>query len=159
MNRKPKYLQARATGGRETVVSQLRRLSVTILLILFIAVAAQSLKARRVIPPPIAAKQDVRIDPPTKLQRAEGKNYAALGFDLRLESRGPGSSAFRQAILFQSGDDPREPFGAGLFISEIVGVLLEIDNQNCPGGSRGMRFPIHNQRFKNNWELSAARQF
>src|SRR5712692_4095777 len=115
MNRKPKYLQAEQ-GGRERWLISYTDV-VTILLILFIAIAAQSLKAR-VEPPPI------RVDPPTKLHRAE-EELRSLGLDLRLESRGLIIS-LPQAILFQSGDDRVSP-SAQPVISRIAAVLLEVD--------------------------------
>src|SRR5229473_918777 len=144
MDRKPKYLQAEHGGRERWLVSYTD--VVTILLILFIAVAAQSLKAR-VEPPPI------RVDPPTKLHRAEEK-LRSLGLDLKLESRGLIIS-LPQAILFQSGDDRVSP-PAQPVISRIAAVLLEVDNKVALVGHADA-VPIHNQRFKSNWELSAAR--
>jgi chemotaxis protein MotB len=150
MDRKPKYLQA-DHGGRERWLVSYTDV-VTILLILFIAIAAQSLKAR-VEPPPLPVKQDVKVDPPVNLHRVEEK-LRALGLDLKLESRGLIIS-LPQAILFQSGDDRVSP-SARPIISSIAGVLLEINNKIALVGHADA-VPIHNQRFKNNWELSAAR--
>src|SRR5258708_19697969 len=144
MNRKPKYLQAEHGGRERWLVSYTD--VVTILLILFIAIAAQSLKAR-VEPPPI------RVDPPTNLHRAEEK-LRGLGLDLKLESRGLIMS-LPQAILFQSGDDRVSP-SARPVISQIASVLVEVNNKVALVGHADA-VPIHNQRFKNNWELSAAR--
>ena len=150
MTRKPKYLQAEHAGRERWLVSYTD--VVTILLILFIAIAAQSLKAR-VEPAPIPVKQVVKVDPPTKLHRAEEK-LRSLGLDLKLESRGLIIS-LPQAILFQSGDDRVSP-SAQPVISQIAGVLLKVDNKVVLVGHADA-VPIHNQRFKNNWELSAAR--
>src|SRR5258708_17092997 len=144
MNRKPKYLQAEHGGRERWLVSYTD--VVTILLILFIAIAAQSLKAR-VEPPP------TRVDPPTKLHRAEEK-LRGLGLDLKLESRGLIIS-LPPAILFQSGDDRVSP-SARPVISQIASVLLEVNDKVALVGHADA-VPIHNQRFKNNWELSAAR--
>src|SRR5713226_5944077 len=144
MNRKPKYLQAEHGGRERWLVSYTD--VVTILLILFIAIAAQSLKAR-IEPPPI------RVDPPSNLHLA-GEKLRGFGLDLKLESRGLIIS-LPQAILFQSGDDRVSP-SARPVISQIVSVLLEVNNKVALVGHADA-VPIHNQRFKNNWELSAAR--
>jgi flagellar motor protein MotB len=150
MDRKPKYLQAEHGARERWLVSYTD--VVTILLILFIAIAAQSLKAR-VEPAPILVKQVVKVDPPTNLQRAEEK-LRGFGLELKLEPRGL-TISLPQAILFQSGDDRVSP-SAQLVISQIAGVLLEVDNRVALVGHADA-VPIHNQRFKNNWQLSAAR--
>ncbi len=143
MHTKPKYLQAE-TGGRERWLISYTDV-VTILLILFIAIAAQSLKAR-VDPPPPVVKQ-------SKLRGVEEK-LRTQGLDLKLESRGLIIS-LPQAILFQSGDDRLSPSALPV-ISKIAAVLLEIDNKVALVGHADA-IPIHNARFKNNWELSTAR--
>src|SRR6266404_5631984 len=104
MNRKPKYLQADHVGRERWLVSYTD--VVTILLILFIAIAAQSLKAR-VEPPPMPEKQEVKVDQRATLHRAEEK-LRGLGLDLKLESRGLIIS-LPQTILFQSGNDSVSP--------------------------------------------------
>lgn len=142
MPSKPKYLQAE-TGGRERWLISYTDV-VTILLILFIAIAAQSLKAR-VDPPPVVTQ--------SKLRGVEEK-LRTQGLDLKLESRGLIIS-LPQAILFQSGDDRLSPSALPV-ISKIAGVLLEIDNKIALVGHADA-IPIHNARFKNNWELSTAR--
>jgi chemotaxis protein MotB len=145
MRNKPKYLQSETSGRERWLISYTD--VVTILLILFIAIAAQSLKGR-VDPPPVPVKQEVKIN-----SRTEDK-LRALGLDVKLESRGLIIS-LPQAILFQSGDDRVSPMALPV-ISKIAGVLLEIDNKVALVGHADA-VPIHNQRFKNNWELSAAR--
>jgi chemotaxis protein MotB len=145
MHNKPKYLQSETSGRERWLISYTD--VVTILLILFIAIAAQSLKAR-VDSPPVPVKQEVKIN-----SRTEEK-LRALGLDVKLESRGLIIS-LPQAILFQSGDDRVSPTALPV-ISKIAGVLLEIDNKIALVGHADA-VPIHNQRFKNNWELSAAR--
>jgi chemotaxis protein MotB len=145
MHNKPKYLQAE-TGGRERWLISYTDV-VTILLILFIAIAAQSLKARvDPAPPPAVVKQ-------SKLRSVEEK-LRTQGLDLKLESRGLVIS-LPQAILFQSGDD-RLSLSALPVISKIAAVLLEIDNKVALVGHADA-VPIHNAHFKNNWELSTAR--
>jgi chemotaxis protein MotB len=145
MHNKPKYLQAE-TGGRERWLISYTDV-VTILLILFIAIAAQSLKARvDPAPPPVVVKQ-------SKLRSVEEK-LRTQGLDLKLESRGLVIS-LPQAILFQSGDDRLSPSALPV-ISKIAAVLLEIDNKVALVGHADA-VPIHNAHFKNNWELSTAR--
>jgi chemotaxis protein MotB len=151
MIRKPKYLQPAEHGGRERWLISYADV-VTILLILFIAIAAQSLKAR-VDPPLVLPKQEVQVDPRANLHRVEGR-LRARGLDVELEVRGLIIS-LPQAILFQSGDDRLNPSALPV-ISQIASVLLEIDNKIALVGHADA-VPIHNQRFKNNWELSAAR--
>jgi chemotaxis protein MotB len=151
MDRKPNYLRQAEHGGRERWLVSYTDV-VTILLILFIAIAAQSPRAR-VEPPPVPAQKEVKIDPRANLHLAE-KKLRGDGLDLKLEPRGLIVS-LPQAILFQSGDDRVSP-AARLLISQIAGVLLEIDNKVALVGHADA-VPIHNQRFKNNWELSAAR--
>src|SRR5260370_29893146 len=104
-------------------------------------------------PPPIRVRQEIKIDPRVNLHRAEEK-LRGLGLELELESRGLIIS-LPQAILFQSGDDWISA-SAQPVISRIAGVLLELNNKVALVGHADA-VPIHNRRFKNNWELSAAR--
>src|SRR5258708_7258582 len=129
MHTKPKYLQAE-TGGRERWLISYTDV-VTILLILFIAIAAQSLKAR-VDPPPVVVKQ-------SKLRGVEEK-LRTQGLDLKLQTRGLVIS-LPQAILFQSGDDHLNPSALPV-ISKIAAVLLEIDNKVALVGHADA-IPIH----------------
>jgi len=156
MNRKPKYLQLAEHGGRERWLISYADV-VTILLILFIAIAAQSLKARveppLVLPKQVPPKQEVKVDPRANLHRVEDR-LRARGLDVELEVRGLIIS-IPQAILFQSGDDRLNPSALPV-ISQIASVLLDIDNKIALVGHADA-IPIHNRRFKNNWELSAAR--
>jgi chemotaxis protein MotB len=145
MQSKPKYLQTDSSGRERWLISYTD--VVTILLILFIAIAAQSLKARvDPAPPPPILKY-------SSLRRVEDK-LRTQGLDLKLESRGLIIS-LPQAILFQSGDDRLNPSALPV-ISKIAAVLLEIDNKIALVGHADS-IPIHNAYFKNNWELSTAR--
>ena len=76
------------------------------------------------------------------------------GLDLHLEARGLVIS-LPQAILFASGDD-RINASALPIISQIADVLRDLDNKVELAGHADS-VPIHNRRFKNNWELSSAR--
>jgi chemotaxis protein MotB len=60
-----------------------------------------------------------------------------------------------QAVLFASGDDRISP-GAYPMVSQIAAVLRDVNNKVALVGHADA-IPIHNQRFKSNWELSAAR--
>jgi len=143
MHGKPKYLQAEQSGRERWLISYTD--VVTILLILFIAIAAQSLKARVDPPPPVAKRSNLRgVEDKLRTQ----------GLDLKLESRGLIIS-LPQAILFQSGDNRLSPSALPV-ISKIAAVLLEIENKVALVGHADA-VPIHNAHFKNNWELSTAR--
>ena len=87
------------------------------------------------------------------LLRAEAR-LKERGLDLHLEARGLIIS-LPQAILFASGDD-RINTSALPIISEIADVLRGLDNKVELAGHADS-VPIHTKRFKNNWELSAAR--
>jgi len=76
------------------------------------------------------------------------------GLDLHREPRGLVIS-IPQAVLFASGDD-RISTGAYPMVSQIAAVLRDVNNKVALVGHADA-IPIHNQRFKSNWELSAAR--
>jgi chemotaxis protein MotB len=60
-----------------------------------------------------------------------------------------------QRVLFASGED-RVRAEALPMVEEIVGVIRQVPNRvNVIGHADAQ--PIHNRRFANNWELSAAR--
>jgi chemotaxis protein MotB len=173
---KPKYLQADNGGQRERWLISYTDL-ITILLILFAAVAAQGLHSSgtsaprqalaqitlpahavpaQAVPkppsaPPPPASKPVSQDP--ILIQAE-KKLQALGLDSRLEKRGLVIS-LPQAVLFPSGEDRVMP-AAFPMVSEIADVLASVPNKVALVGHADS-VPIHNKRFQNNWELSAAR--
>jgi chemotaxis protein MotB len=118
----------------------------TILLIFFIAAAAQSAN-----PPPMPEKASPpRSQPLVELQR----KLAALGLDLKREPRGLVIS-LPQTILFASGDDAIDAQARPL-VEQIAAMLRTIPNKVTLVGHADA-VPIHNKRFKNNWELAAAR--
>lgn len=125
---------------------------VTILLILFVAVAAQGLKARvaTFAPPPAIAPVVVKR---AALVQAE-KKLKPQGIDVKLESRGLVISLL-QSILFASGDD-RINREAGPSLSKIADVLRNTNNKIVLVGHADTT-SIHNRRFRDNWQLSAAR--
>jgi len=119
----------------------------TILLIFFVAAAAQT-----TLPPP-AAKPVERIPEPPRLAEPHRK-LVSLGLDLKMEPRGLVIS-LPQSILFGSGDDAISP-QAKAMVEEIAAVLRQIPNRVTLIGHADA-VPIHNRRFKNNWELAGAR--
>ena len=117
----------------------------TILLIFFVVAAAQTAMPHSALEKPVATHAAL-LQPQRKL--------AALGLDLKMEPRGLVIS-LPQTILFASGDDSVSPKARATF-EEIAAVLREIPNKVSLIGHADAT-PIHNRRFKNNWELAAAR--
>jgi chemotaxis protein MotB len=119
----------------------------TILLIFFVAAAAQSK-----IPHPLVAKavEEVVAKPVEPTQ----SKLESLGLDLKREPRGLVIS-LPQTILFASGDDTIDAQARPL-VEQIAAILREIPNKVTLVGHADA-VPIHNRRFKNNWELAAAR--
>jgi chemotaxis protein MotB len=76
------------------------------------------------------------------------------GLDAKLESRGL-LITLPQTVLFSSGDDRISP-SAQPIIAEIASALRDSDIKVELAGHADS-LPIHNRRFSNNWELSAAR--
>ncbi len=158
---KPKYLQAESGGNRERwVVSYMDML--TILLIFFIAVAAQLPARAPVAPTPIPAAAPAPVPAPVPvpvvperpvLSKAQ-QILEKLGLDAKMEARGLVIS-LPQTILFASGDD-RITDSALPIVEEIAEVLRDVPNRVTLIGHADS-IPIHTRRFKNNWELSAAR--
>lgn len=154
LRRKPRYLAAENGAVRDRWLVSYTDM-VTILLVLFVSAAAQGMKAR--IPPPIPVIAPAPIAPavakrPT-LAEAERKLKPA-GLDVKLESRGLVISLL-QSILFASGDDRVNP-EARPTLSRIADVILEGSNKVVLVGHADTT-PIHNRRFRDNWQLSAAR--
>jgi len=125
----------------------------TILLTLFVAIAAQNLSQHFALSSPNPAPAtDPPRQHPTLLQVEQRLEHHNL--DLRLEKRGLIIS-LPQTILFPSGDDHVTPTAFPM-ISEIAATLRDIPNKVALVGHADS-LPIHNNRFENNWELSAAR--
>ena len=155
MRRKPNYLRSESGVVRDRWLISYTDM-VTILLILFVSVAAQGLKAhipespRPAAPPP---KLDTHVDPRATLVDAERK-LKPQGLDVRLEPRGLVISLL-QSVLFASGQD-QVSSQALPALSKIAAVLRESKNKVALVGHADT-IPIHTRRFSNNWELSAAR--
>ena len=161
---KPNYLLAESAGQRDRwTVSYLDVL--TILLIFFVAAAAKTLPTTAAPdttpklpqPPPIQWPAPLSIPlepkPPSVLETAQ-QMLENSGLEARLEQRGLVIS-ISQAVLFASGED-RVSMSALPTVKQIADVLRTLPNRVILIGHADS-IPIHNHRFKNNWELSAAR--
>jgi chemotaxis protein MotB len=124
----------------------------TILLIFFVAAAAQATKPHPVEKPVEKIPEAPRLAEP--LRKLASLFDLNMKLDLKMEPRGLVIS-LPQTILFGSGDDAISP-QARPMIEEIAAVLREIPNKVTLIGHADA-VPIHNRRFKNNWELAGAR--
>jgi chemotaxis protein MotB len=145
----------------------------TILLIFFVAIAAQSLE--RLHPNPVtatatqaavtkapSAAPDQTINPRPDATVPEARQTLVRaqqslekhGLDMRLEPRGLVIS-LPQAILFPSGEDRISPQALPI-LARIADVLRDIPNDVSLIGHADA-VPIHNRHFKSNWDLSMAR--
>ena len=160
---KPNYLRADSSGQRDRwTVSYMDVL--TILLIFFVAAAAKTIptpapkKVLERVSEPVKAVPQVPLpkpapNPPSALSKAQ-KLLEENGLDAQLEQRGLVIS-LPQAVLYASGEDGITPRALPT-VEKIAQVLRELPNRVVLIGHADS-LPIHNRRFKNNWELSAAR--
>ena len=116
----------------------------TILLIFFVAAAAHS-KNIAAQPAPVE-KHSPLLETQAKLER--------LNLETKLEQRGL-VITLPQAVLFSSGEDAIND-SARPVVGQIAGVLRDIPNKVSLVGHADAS-PVHSRRFKNNWELAAAR--
>jgi chemotaxis protein MotB len=170
MVRRPRYLQTTEPAASKWIVSYSD--IVTILLVLFVGLAAQSYQSNLAAVPVVKAAPVIKEAaapaahspaPPApepvaqKLSGALADAEKALrdrGINPKIEDRGLVVS-LPQSILFPSGEDHISP-GALPIIAEIAGVLGDIPNRISLVGHADA-VPIHSVRFKNNWELATAR--
>ena len=164
MDRKPKYLETGTVHRDRWMISYSDIM--TILLILFISIAAQAFQQRlHAIPAtdsaPAEKPKPVPAPVPQEQPPAQNSNLRdaaqALrerGIDPKLEARGLVIS-LPQAILFASGQDEISD-AARPMIWQIADVLAAMPNKVSLVGHTDA-IPIHTSRFKNNFELSAAR--
>jgi chemotaxis protein MotB len=154
---KPAYFQSQNSGRDRWMVSYLDVL--TILLILFVAMAAQTLQNSQKKPAPAqvsvaAAVKAPVIEGPSAALSAIKQELEQSHLDVQVDSRGVVVS-LPQALLFAPGDD-RINAEALATVSTIGDVLSKIPNNVSLVGHTDA-VPIHNRRFSNNWELAAAR--
>jgi chemotaxis protein MotB len=150
---KPKYLEPETRGRDRWMVSYMDVL--TILLVFFVAAAA-GLPAKTEtpsLPAPPAVAAPPPVIPPPALDEVQ-KKLAERGLDVHRELYGVVIS-LPQAILFASGDD-RISEEALPMVGKIAAVIADLPNRVTLIGHADA-VPIHNRRFKSNWELSSAR--
>jgi chemotaxis protein MotB len=178
---KPKNPQGATSQRDRWMVSYVDVLG--ILLIFFMLAAARSLpsaQAQKVVPapPPSVTETQAEAVPPAEAEQpAENTSPAPpvesaepaparanlihaqellkeQGLEPKLEARGLVISV-PQVILFPSGEDAVNP-AAMPTIAQIAGVLRDIPNDVRLVGHADT-VPVHNRRFRSNWDLSMAR--
>ncbi len=120
----------------------------------------QPLNAQRVdksenLPPPAAQPHPADLAKSlASLEKSLAAEIASGKIDITLERRGLVIS-LRESALFASGDDAIAPDS----LPSILKIAGEIRNLPNPMRLEGHTdsVPIHNSRFRSNWELSAAR--
>ena len=151
---RPKYLQSAPLQRDRWMVSYADVL--TILLIFFVVAAAKSLEVPRshaVVPAQPVIRHAEAEPPRTNLIRAQ-ERLREHGLEPKLEPRGLVIS-LPQVILFSSGEDTVSPQALPT-IAQIADVLRDLPNDVRLIGYADP-VPIHNRRFRSNWELSMAR--
>lgn len=94
------------------------------------------------------------VDSMKALQQGLAKELAEGKLKIELQGRGL-VIALREAAFFASGDDAIAPASMGT-IEKIASVIQTTPNPLRLEGYTDS-IPIHNSRFRNNWELSTAR--
>jgi chemotaxis protein MotB len=114
---------------------------------------SENLKPPPPAPPPPTHPTDLAksLD---QLQKGLAPEIAAGKIGLKLERRGLVIS-LREAAFFASGDDAVAPASVEI----LAKIAVEADGISNPIRLEGHTdaIPIHNSRFRSNWELSAAR--
>jgi chemotaxis protein MotB len=162
--RQPKYFQAESGKHDRWLISYVD--IVTILLILFIAAAAHGVQltpARPLPTPVVVVPQPSVAPPPPTVPPAEippalleAKHKLELqGVDVQVRQRGLWVS-LPQAVLFASGDDGLSSTALPV-ISGIADVLRDLPSNKITLIGHADAKPMHGTRFRNNWDLSAAR--
>lgn len=156
----PSYLLRDAGTRDRWMISYMDVL--TILLIFFVAVAAQvrlhpapqPTAAPVAKPVPVAVPTTAPITDPRQGLIEIRKKLEQHNLDMRLEPHGLVIS-LPQAILFSSGKDRISAQGLPV-IAGIAEVLRDVPNEvTLIGHSDAV--PIHNRHFLNNWQLATAR--
>jgi chemotaxis protein MotB len=105
------------------------------------------------VPPPRPPPADLAKSLTTLQQGLDG-DLKAGKIGLKLEGRGLVIS-LREATFFASGDDAVAP-GSEAILAKIAAEIQRLGNPVRLEGHTDSR-PIHNSRFRSNWELSVAR--
>jgi len=150
----PSYLRRDAGIRDRWMISYMDVL--TILLIFFVAIAAQ-VRLHPAQQPPTAAPPAAAPVPPADPRHTLTeirKKLEQYGLDMRVEPRGLVIS-LPQAILFSSGEDRISANGLPV-IAGIADVLRDVPNEITLIGHADA-VPIHNRHFLNNWDLATAR--
>ena len=134
----------------------------TILLIFFVAIAAQvrlhpaPVQKPAAAPVPAVPLVTAPVPPADARQTLVEirKKLEQHGLDMQMEPRGLVIS-LPQAILFSSGEDRISPEGMPV-IASIANVLRDVPNEVTLIGHADT-VPIHNRHFLNNWDLATAR--
>jgi chemotaxis protein MotB len=146
---KPAYFQKDTSGRDRWMVSYLDVL--TILLILFVAIAAQALQTPAPKPPEhVVNSAATPVSPMVVIQ----KELEQSNLDVTRDPRGVVIS-LPQALLFPPGEDHINA-DALETVGAIGDVLRKIPN-NVSLVGHSDAIPIHNRRFSSNWELASAR--
>lgn len=158
----PSYLRRDAGIRDRWMISYMDVL--TILLIFFVAIAAQvrlhPAQQPAATPAPAAklvsatAPVDAAVADPRQTLVEIRKKLEQYGLEMRLEPRGLVIS-LPQAILFSSGEDKISSQGLPV-IASIADVLRDVPNEVTLIGHADA-VPIHNRHFLNNWDLATAR--
>jgi chemotaxis protein MotB len=148
---KPAYFQKDTSGRDRWMVSYLDVL--TILLILFVAIAAQAVQTPAKHPEPVAQAAQVPQTPPSPMAVIQ-KELEQSQLDVTRDSRGVVIS-LPQALLFAPGEDRINADALGT-VGAIGDLLRKIPN-NVSLVGHSDAIPIHNRRFSSNWELASAR--
>jgi chemotaxis protein MotB len=105
-------------------------------------------------PQPQQHPQPPQRPPPADLNKVLAKELSSGKVQVRLDSRGLVIS-LREAAFFASGDDVVSPDSLPILV-KIAAAIRDLPNGvRLEGHSDSI--PIHNARFRSNWELSAAR--
>jgi flagellar motor protein MotB len=153
---KPAYFRNSSGNHDRWMVSYLDVL--TILLILFVAMAAKSLHSEPIpvasAPPPAPVSAPAAIVPAAPPPPAIQTALEQLHLDVQVDPRGIVVS-LPQELLFPAGED-RINEAALPTVASIAEVLRTISNRVILVGHADA-VPIHNYRFHSNWDLAAAR--
>lgn len=147
----PNYLRQDKSARDRWMVSYLDVL--TILLVLFVTMAAKSLHSA---PPPPKLTPPARAvaAPPLSPFDPLANKLAQIHLDAHLDPRGLVVS-LPQSLLFAPGDDRIDP-AALATLKSLSELLLDIPNHIVVVGHADA-VPIHNRRFRSNWDLAASR--